>query len=394
MRQEGDVLADKTVAALFAGGGIPSVNSVWGVLLKNDQIPPEDLPAEVVDYFKQSSQLPNWADRKLIEQGEQFFTDHGLFCLASLLCASLPECYVMKKAARVLVATQRLEGPHAYRRLFETAQMVVAVMSPGGLAEKGGGIRTVQKVRLMHAAIRHLILEPAVVSSEGPKDFTEVLLRMSWDPTELGKPINQEDMAYTLLTFSYVILRSVKKMGIAVTHEDAKAYLHCWKVVGYLMGLDEQLLTDDFHEAKALFEQIKARQEGESKAGCKLTTALENATAQIFSHSTQNFVPRWFFRPVPTILMRQLLKKKTEEMLGLKKLTVREWIGLNLLRLFERFASRCYGWLLCVFGRRFGMVIVGYLTQMDRGHKRGLFFIPEHLQIHWRVKPKKKKKDN
>jgi len=44
------------------------------------------------------------------------------------------------------------------RRVFETLQMVVDVMSPGGLAAEGRGSLTALKVRLMHAAVRKLLL--------------------------------------------------------------------------------------------------------------------------------------------------------------------------------------------------------------------------------------------
>ena len=87
------------------------------------------------------------------------FLRYGLTSFGILACASLPECYVLRDVAAVLGTTQRLDA-HARRRIFETAMMVLAVMAEGGLAPGGGGIRVVQKVRLMHAAVRYLILSP------------------------------------------------------------------------------------------------------------------------------------------------------------------------------------------------------------------------------------------
>jgi hypothetical protein len=55
------------------------------------------------------------------------------------------------------VYTHRLIN-HPFRRIVETAQFVLDVMAPDGLGHSGRGVRSAQKVRLMHAAIRHLIL--------------------------------------------------------------------------------------------------------------------------------------------------------------------------------------------------------------------------------------------
>lgn len=82
----------------------------------------------------------------------------------------------------VLTFSQRL-GHDPYRRLGETGQFVLSVTTRGALGPRGQGIRKVQKVRLLHAAIRHLIRR-----SPG------------WPEEELGPPICQEDLAGTLGT--------------------------------------------------------------------------------------------------------------------------------------------------------------------------------------------------
>jgi hypothetical protein len=123
----------------------------------------------------------------LISQGEDVFGEFGLHLVAALFCASLPECYAVAKGAHVLVFTARM-SKHPFRRIVETAQFVIDVMSPDGLGEYGMGLRTAQKIRLMHAAIRHLCKTQA-----------------DWNP-DCGEPINQEDLAGTLMTFSTVAL--------------------------------------------------------------------------------------------------------------------------------------------------------------------------------------------
>ena len=99
----------------------------------------------------------------------------------------------MRQGVQVLALTARLHTDPV-RRIGETAQMTLHAMSAGGLAPGGAGIRDAQKVRLMHAAVRHL----ALASDD-------------WVP--VGTPVNQEDLAFTLLTFSIVALDSIRKLG-------------------------------------------------------------------------------------------------------------------------------------------------------------------------------------
>ena len=159
MRLEGDPLADSTVKAVFDKGTVAAVNELLTKLVRNDDIPAGPGRLELADYLRASEQLPSWADAALIRTGENVFLRYGLTSFGILACASLPECYVLRDVAAVLGTTQRLDA-HARRRIFETAMMVLAVMAEGGLEPGGSGIRIVQKVRLMHAAVRYLILTP------------------------------------------------------------------------------------------------------------------------------------------------------------------------------------------------------------------------------------------
>jgi hypothetical protein len=388
IRQTGDPLGDRTVAALFENGGLDSVNSLWNRLLKNEQIPPERLPREIQTYLQQSGGLPPWADPQLISEGEQFFINRGVFCLVSLLCGSLPECYVLRNEAAVLGTTRNLEQ-HAYRRIFETTQLIVAVMAPGGLERGGSGIVAAQKVRLMHSSIRHLILNtPRQPGLTGPpKSFSEAVQRMQpWDALKRGLPINQEDMAYTLLTFSYVILRAFRSMDIEVTADEAKAYLHSWNVVGYIMGVREDLLAHSLEEAELLFSKIKERQIGESDDGQALANALVDCTKKIIAHETGGILDRSITKHFPSIMMRLLLDKRTVKILKIKRLTFFEWIILTLIRILVTPFQSLYQKLVLALGSKFGALLVDDLTRIPRGWNRRLFQIPEQLRTAWKLK--------
>src|SRR5690606_21151437 len=136
-------------------------------------------------------------DQAAIAPGQELFAEHGPLILMCLGHYSLPAAYAAAKGVEVLHRTAYLEKRPA-KRLFETTQMVIDVMSPGGLAAAGRGVRTAQKVRLMHAMVRHLIQH----DPEQP-----------WDAS-LGVPINQEDLAGTLMTFSWLTLDGLAKLGV------------------------------------------------------------------------------------------------------------------------------------------------------------------------------------
>ena len=121
-------------------------------------------------------------------------------------------------------------------------------------------MRSTQQVRLMHAAIRHLILTPpsAAPRAVAASAIGQTLIAMEWDPS-LGSPVNQEELAWTLLTFSYCVVRGLEQLGGVLTDAKKDAYIHLWSVVGHVLGIDPRLLPADFAEAQALFERLAPR---------------------------------------------------------------------------------------------------------------------------------------
>src|SRR5687768_16325233 len=181
-RTRGDEAADRVIAELFEEGDVAAVNQLMQTLVVNDGMPSELLPPNVRDYLDRTSSAP-LVDPELVEIGEDVFGLYGPEILAILGFYSLPAAYAAKKGVQVLYRTAYLEK-RPVRRVFETTQMVIDVMAEDGLGPHGKGVRTAEKVRLMHAAVRHLI-------RSDPKN--------PWDVKELGVPINQEDLAGTLM---------------------------------------------------------------------------------------------------------------------------------------------------------------------------------------------------
>src|ERR1700756_2420128 len=188
MRKTGDELADKPVKKVLDSGGVDAVNALLRTLVRNDQPVPEELPAEIQDYLAESLALPEWADMRKIKRGQQLYDTWGVLITLCLFCASLPASYAAADGVKVLYLTARLDTD-ARRRVMETGQFLIDVLTVGGLDEHGKGRRTIQRVRLMHAAVRHLIT--------ARNELTPGMWHPDW-----GTPINQEDLAGTLLSFS------------------------------------------------------------------------------------------------------------------------------------------------------------------------------------------------
>lgn len=228
-----------------------------------------EIAVALTEYARTGSLLPPWADRTKIARAEQLFFDYGPLSCILLFCASLPECYVVPDLADVLHASGQLEQ-HTDYRVRMTAAMIFPVMMRGGLTDDdGGGVAQILKVRLIHATIRNLILRGRPEDARGPvaplpaagqpAHMHQTLFGHGWDVQAQGLPCNQEELAYTLLTFSYVFLRSLRQLDLALSRADEEAYLHCWNVVGHIIGIRRELMADTMVEAEALFAEMQAR---------------------------------------------------------------------------------------------------------------------------------------
>jgi hypothetical protein len=212
------------------------------------------MPDAVENYLNQTDDWPAWADPEKVRVGQQLFNRYGMQMTLALFTWSLPCCYTWAKGARVLVWTGRIDK-YVHRRIIETAQFLLDVMAEGGLERGGFGVRTAQKIRLLHTAIRyHVTRDPR------------------WPASELGPPINQEDQAGTLLSFA-LLPRVLTKLGLDFTAEEEDAFVHCWKVIGHIMGIEEALLPRDPEDGQQLWDSIMRRNMAPSEGGTRADQA-------------------------------------------------------------------------------------------------------------------------
>lgn len=345
-RFRADPLADDAIARILGGAcdrwdAIGIVNreiAAWqtnGALAgwRASPATPAHIAAALEDFVRAARTLPAWADSTRIGQAEDVFVGMSVLSCTLLFCASLPECYVPVDLASVLHTAGQLEK-HTDYRVRSTAAMIFPVMLRGGLsAPDGGGVAQVLKVRLIHATIRHLILRghPAALAGgeaaalleplapEGP-GLHQTLYARGWDLRRHGLPCNQEELAYTLLTFHYVFLRGLRRLGLALTQEEETAYLHGWNVVGHLLGIDEALLVGTMDEAAALFEQLQARGRDAAAVPGGLPYGAPDprpALAAALMRAMQDEIPARLLKPFPVLLTRYLCGRRNARELGL-----------------------------------------------------------------------------
>jgi ER-bound oxygenase mpaB/B'/Rubber oxygenase, catalytic domain len=264
--------------------------------------------------------------------------------------------------------------------VMETGQFLIDVLTVGGLDEHGKGRRTIQRVRLMHAAVRHLIMarsdrgDPPVCGEE-PKE--PPLWHHDW-----GTPINQGDLAGTRLAFSYIVADSLPRLGVRLPDGDVDAYLHLWNVIGHLMGVDDELRVHGKADAKALVDAIRDRRFKASPEGKDMTKALLDLMDEMTPfHSFQETIPP---------LIRHLIGDDIADMIDVPKSKLPE-LG-RLTRLNKWFFVHIFGQshrdtpryeLASRIARPFGYDLVHGLFRLERGGERAPFDMPDHLARSW-----------
>jgi hypothetical protein len=213
-----------------------------------------------------------WVDWDLIAKGQAVFVRHMPAAGVVLYNMSLVGGFSAPKITAVLERSGYLTAaPHAVmRRLFETGRLLVdSCATKDALRPFEAGWVSALRVRILHAKVRRRLLrrqKQSGLSSSSSSSASQRSKRdsaapataaaaaaaaaataaasslegaeSSWDVAALGVPINQEDMAVTLLAFSYNVLFGLELiLGEPLTEPDQLAYLHLWRYLGHLLGL-------------------------------------------------------------------------------------------------------------------------------------------------------------
>jgi hypothetical protein len=216
----------------------------------------DDAPDALRALFAEIDHVPVWVDWSAIDRGGELLFRAGIAGGIVLGAKSLVLGYVSPAGNKPLVLSGRLKQ-QAARRLNETSRFVQAVCRPGGMRRHGDGFAITVKVRLMHARVRRMILQSG-----------------TWDEASLGAPINQHDMAGTQLLFSISLLEGLRSFGFKIATQESESYMHLWRYVSRLIGVDPEISVCSELEAQALADLIAATQDAPDADSRALTRAL------------------------------------------------------------------------------------------------------------------------
>ena len=231
----GDPLADDVVAMIqrlptgegrrmfetAVGGGIEAL---------------DDPPDELIAFFAQVEDEPYWLDHDKLDLAARVSMRTGMVGIGLALPGlALTGGYLASKADKPLVGTGDLRRM-APRRLNETATWYIDVTSPGGLDRFAPGFTGTLRVRLMHAMVRAAMNR-----------------RDDWDYANWDTPINQVQLAGTLMLFSLANLAGCQAMGLRFSDRERDAVFHLWRYVGLLMGLHPELVPTSENDTWRLF---------------------------------------------------------------------------------------------------------------------------------------------
>lgn len=225
--QMGDPLADDLVAAfrrLPAGVGRAQFEEALehGIDAVDDPMP------ELVTFFEQVDARPYWVDQKKIDHAVRVAARIGMIpSFTAMSMFSLMGGYLASRADKTLVSTGDLEAI-APRRLAETLTWTVDVTGLGALERFATGFTSTLRVRLMHAMVR-----------------AGMSRRPDWDFADWDQPVNQSTMAGTLMLFSLGNVVGCQALGVQFSRHDKDALFHFWRYVGFLLGVDAELLPAD-----------------------------------------------------------------------------------------------------------------------------------------------------
>ncbi len=190
-----------------------------------------DAPEPLRDFFTAVESTPDWVDYSKLELAAQALNSGGCDGLYIARDVALLGGYSFSGFNQTLLRTGALEKG-SNKRFAETNQWAMDVIVDGGLRRFGVGYRSTLRVRLIHSLVRrHVVAMP------------------DWDSDAYGLPINQTDMAATMVGALIAPTVGGLGMGLFVKPSEYQAIAHLARYVGWLMGVDEEFLPKDFRDA-------------------------------------------------------------------------------------------------------------------------------------------------
>lgn len=258
MRRSGDEAADQTLAlAVAQHGDVSRISQVFRSLTADDAQIPADAPPELLAFVAATAGLPPGLDHERVERGALVMLDNAVLCALALLLKSLPSGYAAPRLATILDLTRNLEE-RPYRRALGVLQMLVNISVTDAFRPGGSAVVTAQKLRLLHAGIRHVARH-----------------KLPGFEARFGTPVSQLDMVFTIMTFSVHVVDGLAELGVRLPEAQAEDYFYLWRMYGQLQGVRPEWMPQTLEEGRAFIRAYAAEMSTaqQNEAGVRLAAA-------------------------------------------------------------------------------------------------------------------------
>jgi hypothetical protein len=223
----------------------------------------KDFPDQLQKFVTEKKKLPDWVNFDLLNKSQKVFERYKAEILNLSVFLSLPYCYSLRDFAKASISTDY--DNYTLWRIKSLLTFVMNQFEPHAFEKRGKGIAHILKIRLVNSIIRHRLINQSCYN------------------TEISKPLNQQALAGFLLANSLLVIRGLRKVGIEVPYDDAMAFIHRWNVIGYLLGVDQDLFPSSGKEAFYLERMIGDCQFYTTKESLILTNELIENFNKIFN---------------------------------------------------------------------------------------------------------------
>ncbi|MBO0768154.1 MAG: DUF2236 domain-containing protein [Solirubrobacterales bacterium] len=297
----GDPEADALVAAIKSSEGQNIRAQFERALTEGIDAVPDAHPA-LRDFFASAEEVPFWVDREKLDRASELFSGLGP-AAAPLLMVGLAITFTTPDGNAVLLRSGDTRD-RAGRRATETLSWVQEVTAPGALAIGAQGYQSSVRVRLTHAFMRAGFMK-----------------RGDWDNPHLA--VNQQVFSNVIIAFAAYPTVAGFVCGQPFNRRDREAIFHLWRYVGYLVGVNQNLLLTDEHDAMRLFWLFFRTVIKPDQSATELGSALIAAYPEIYgitSDSSRDRLARWLVLQSHTALARVSIGTDLSDWLGFPKL--------------------------------------------------------------------------
>jgi hypothetical protein len=352
LRKESDPRADEALQRVLQDHEAMAISTLFSRMNSNDDAPIESSFPVLARFFEETGNLPTDIDIGRIQHGGDVFRRHIFAGALVLLSRSLPEGYQAPNLSIILNISGELRT-HTYKRLLATLQTVVNVSSSGGFQRGGKAVITAQKLRLLHAGVRHLTRR----------------YRPNYEST-YGVPVCQEDMLGTIIGFSLLVIEGWRTLGAGLSRNEEEDYLYLWLTFARMMGVHPAgehrslaYIPRDLDDATLFYRAYQRRhyvQPSQNPDG----VALAHANLAMLHKQIPRLLRFLGFGILPRLLMQELMGSDACSRLRIMRLpgqTVLKWI-LSRIHALVSPEARALG----PIEERFGLIFFQHI--IDRAY--------------------------